>query len=184
VTPALETPRLLLRPLTLADAEQAQALFGTWEVVRHLAAAVPWPYPADGALTHYRDVLLPAAARGEAWAWSLRLRTAPEQLVGTVTLWRREEEHRGFWLGLPWQRQGLMTEACEAVTAYWFDVLGFPVLRASKASANTASRRISLRQGMRLVRTEEHDTVSGRQPAETFEITAAEWRGRRRSPAP
>ncbi len=36
-----------------------------------------------------------------------------------------------------------MTEACEAVTDFWFNTLKFPVLRAPKAAANTASRRIS-----------------------------------------
>ena len=40
VTPPLATPRLLLRPLELADAEQAQPLFAQWEVVRYLANKV------------------------------------------------------------------------------------------------------------------------------------------------
>jgi hypothetical protein len=47
----LETPRLELHPLELADAEQAQKLFPKWEVVRFLAGHIPWPYPDDGALT-------------------------------------------------------------------------------------------------------------------------------------
>jgi len=42
----LETTRLLLRPLELADAEQTQQLFPHWEIVRYLANIVPWPYPA------------------------------------------------------------------------------------------------------------------------------------------
>ena len=55
-----------------------------------------------------------------------------------------------------------MTEASEAATAYWFEALGKPVLRAPKAVANIASRNISLRGGMRLVGTEERGYVSGR----------------------
>jgi ribosomal-protein-alanine N-acetyltransferase len=39
--PTLETPRLVLRPLELADATQAQLLFPEWEVVRYLTKAVP-----------------------------------------------------------------------------------------------------------------------------------------------
>ncbi len=66
MTPTLRTARLLLRPLDLADAEQAQALFPNWKIVRHLAAVVPWPYPADGAVTFFRVVALPAVERGEA----------------------------------------------------------------------------------------------------------------------
>jgi len=74
--PVLETRRLILRPLDLADAPAVQRLFPQWEVVRHLNARVPWPYPPDGAVAHLRDVLLPTMARGEAWHWSLRLKTA------------------------------------------------------------------------------------------------------------
>ena len=47
--PSLETQRLLLCPLELADAEQTQKLFPHWEIVRYLADVIPWPYPADGA---------------------------------------------------------------------------------------------------------------------------------------
>ena len=73
-----------------------------------------------------------------------------------------------------------MTEACNAVTDFWFDTLHFPVLRAPKAVANVASRRISEKQGMRLVSTEDRDYVSGRLPSEIWEITAEEWRARKR----
>jgi RimJ/RimL family protein N-acetyltransferase len=176
--PVLETPRLVLRPLQLADADQAQLLFPRWEIVRYLAKQVPWPYPRDGAYVYYRDVALPAIARGEQWHWSLRLKTRPEDLIGAIGLMRGEKENRGFWLGLEWHGQGLMTEACDVVTTYWFDVLGFPVLRAPKAVPNTASRRISEKQGMRIIATEERDYVSGPLLAEIWEITAEEWRNR------
>lgn len=178
---ALETSRLWLRPLELGDAAQTQILFPQWEVVRFLTKAVPWPYPADGAETYYRDVALPAMERGDAWHWTLRLKTNPEQLIGCISLLRAEEENRGFWLGLPWQRQGLMSEACESVTDFWFNVLGFSVLRVPKAISNIASRRISEKQGMRVIATVERDYVGGRFPAEIWEITAEEWNGRRRA---
>jgi ribosomal-protein-alanine N-acetyltransferase len=180
MTPTLETPRLILRPLELADADQAQVLFPQWEVVRYLTHAVPWPYPQDGAYKFYRDVVLPAVERGDEWAWTLRLKHRPDQLIGAISLMRNEKDNRGFWLALPWQRQGLVSEASEVVTDYWFDVLRFPVMRVSKAVANTGSRRISEKQGMRAVATEERDYVSGRFPAEIWEITAEEWRNRKR----
>jgi RimJ/RimL family protein N-acetyltransferase len=93
---------------------------------------------------------------------------------------KAENHNRGFWLGLPWQGQRLMSEACEAVTDYWFHILRFPVLRVPKAIANEASRRISARQGMRVVSSEERDFVAGRLRAEIWEITAEQWHGRRR----
>ena len=171
----LTTPRLVLKPLELADAEQAQSLFPHWEIVRYLANVVPWPYPPDGAYRFYRDVALPAMSRGEQWHWTLRLKTSREQMIGSINLRKGEDDNRGFWIGLPWQRQGLMTEAVERITDYWFNVLGFAVLRAPKAVANQASRRISEKSGMRLIRTEEREYVSGKLMTEIWEITSDEW---------
>ena len=73
-----------------------------------------------------------------------------------------------------------MTEAVEVVTDHWLETLKFPVLRAPKAIAHTASRRISEKQGMRVVAREERDYISGRLPAEIWEITADEGRARRK----
>jgi ribosomal-protein-alanine N-acetyltransferase len=171
----LETPRLDLRPLVLADAEQVQRIFPEWDVVKFLAHHIPWPYPDDGALTYYRDKALPAMARGEEWHWSLRLKTNPAQVIGCISLLSSENNNRGFWLGVPWQRQGFMSEAVEVVTDYWFQTLGFPVMRVPKAVANTGSRRISEKNGMRIVAVEERDYVAGRFETEIWEITSREW---------
>jgi len=178
MTPELETKRLILRPLELADADQFQIYFPQWEIVRYLTNRIPWPFPADGAVTHFRDVVLPAIERGECWQWTLRLKSAPERIIGSISLELNENDNRGFWIDIPWQRQGLMTEAVEVVTDYWFETLKFPVLRAPKAIVNTASRRISEKHGMRVVVFEERDYISGRLPAEIWEITAEEWRAR------
>ena len=171
-----ETPRLLLRPLELADAPQIQEQFPQWEIVRFLLNRVPWPYPPDGAMQHLRDVALPAMERGDTWNWTLRLKTEPETIIGFITLTREGNNNRGFWLAPSHQGKGLMSEACEWANDFWFETLGFPVLRVSKAVANVASRRISEKQGMRKVGETESDYVSGRLPSEIWEITGDEWR--------
>ena len=178
MTDLLETKRLQLVPLTLRDADQIQAHFPQWEIVRMLHG-IPWPYPSDGAFTWCRDVALPQMEQGEAWHWTMRLKGQPDQVLGLISLMTGENDNRGFWVAPAWQQHGFASEAADAVTAYWFDVLKFSVLRAPKAVANVASRRISERQGMRVVRTELRDYVSGRLPAEVWEITADEWHARR-----
>lgn len=169
------TERLILSPLEIADAEQIQALFPHWEIVRYLLNRVPWPYPPDGALQFCREIALPQMERGEAWHWTLRLRAEPSQMIGLISLVKGEADNRGFWLSPPWQGQGLMSEACAWANDYWFDTLGFPVLRVAKAITNQASRRISEKQGMRNVGIGERNYVSGRLPTEIWEITADEW---------
>ena len=58
-------------------------------MVKFLATSVPWPYPADGAFTYYRDVALPAIERAEQWHWTLRLVRSPEELIGTISLFSK-----------------------------------------------------------------------------------------------
>jgi len=158
--PTLNTPRLILQPLELNDAEQLQSIFPHWEI---------------GALTYIRDKALPAMEQGIEWNWSIRPKSEPRRLIGVVSLMDQPDNNRGFWLDPVWQGNGLMMEACIAVTDYWFDVLKRPVLRAPKAVANVRSRRLSERTGMRLIKTVEYDYVSGRLPCDVWEITREEW---------
>jgi len=78
-----------------------------------------------------------------------------------------------------------MSEAVDLVTDYyWFNTLGFPVTRAPKAVENIASRRISEKNGRRIVAVEERDYGSGRFRSEIWETTSEEWRVHRaRRPA-
>jgi RimJ/RimL family protein N-acetyltransferase len=173
--PVGTTERLILRPLEMADAAQIQELFPQWEIVKYMHRRIPWPYPPDGARQFLRDIAIPQAERGYGWQWSIRLRTEPAQLMGVIGLMKDQDTNRGFWLGLPWHGLGYMSEACVWVNDFWFETLGFPVLRVAKAIANTASRRISEKQGMRIVEVVERDYVCGRVLSELWEITAEEW---------
>jgi len=176
MTPTLETARLLLKPLQLEDAEQVQRIFPQWEIVQYLNARIPWPYPPDGVRTFYLEQTLPAIEHGDEWNWTIRLKSDPDQIIGNICLVRGEENNRGFWLAPQWRNRGLMTEAVIVVNDFWFDILGFPLMRIPKAIANTASRRISEKTGMRVVGIKpEHAFVCGRLPAEIWELTADEW---------
>jgi ribosomal-protein-alanine N-acetyltransferase len=176
MTPTLETARLLLTPLRLEDAEQVQRIFPQWEIVQFLNAHVPWPFPADGVRHFYLEQALPAIERGDQWAWTIRLNTSRDQVIGAIDLIRGEENNRGFWLAPEYRNRGLMSEAVIAVNDFWFDILGFPLMRIPKAIANTASRRISEKTGMRVVALKpEHDFVCGHLPAEIWELTREEW---------
>jgi [ribosomal protein S5]-alanine N-acetyltransferase len=176
-TPTLTTPRLILRPLALADAAEVQPLFAQWEIVKQLNARVPWPFPENGVEFYYRTDALPAIARGDEWHWMLRLKDDPEtKVIGAICLVRNGNNNRGFWIAHEWQGRGLMTEAAKEVTRFWFEDLNQPVLRIKKARDNAASRAISLRQGMRCIKQTESDYVSGRLPTEIWELTAEEWR--------
>ncbi|MHB9806869.1 GNAT family N-acetyltransferase [Pantoea ananatis] len=176
MTPEILTERLILKPLTLQDADAIQVVFPQWEIVRYLIDSVPWPYPDGAARDFVANVALPAVEAGKGWFWTIRRRDAETVLIGVISLKDTPDNHRGFWLVPEWQGQGYMTEASNAVTDYGFNVLNKPVLRTPKAAANVRSVAISVKSGMRLVRTETQRYVSGEHDAELWEVTRDEWR--------
>jgi len=177
----LETTRLRLAPLSISDAPAIQRIFPQWEIVRWMDGAVPWPYPEDGAEGYLRHVALPAIEAGQAWHWSLRPRERPDLLIGVVSLMDQPDDNRGFWLAPEWQRRGLMTEASDAVTDFWFEVLGREMLRVPKAVDNPASRRISEKRGMRVIARFPRPLVSGVHDVELWEIRRDAWREQRKA---
>lgn len=76
-----------------------------------------------------------------------------------------------------------MREASNAATDYWFNSLNKRVLRAPKAALNSRSKIISESSGMRLIRTEKKEYVSGLLDSELWEITREEWNARQGSRA-
>ena len=119
--------------------------------------------------------------RGEEWHWTIRLLAQPDELIGSISLMDAVDNNRGFWLAPQWQGQGLMSEACEVVDAYWFQSLRRACMRVPKAAPNTGSRRISERGGMRLISSEEKDFVSGRFVCDLWEITREQWLTRQKT---
>src|SRR5262249_59869982 len=97
------------------------------EIGSYLSATVRGACPPDGARAFFRDDALPAVARGDQWIWTLRLRSDPDRIIGAIGLRQSDQKNRGFWIGLPWQGQGLMTEAANGATDFLFEELKVPV---------------------------------------------------------
>lgn len=175
-TPVLETARLILRPLEARDVPAIQRIFPQWEVVRHLHATVPWPYPEDGAATNMVQCL-EDRAKGEKFYWAITLKGSDE-LRGLISLWAFDparRDSRGFWLDPLLHGQGLMTEAANAVTGYAFETLGYPCLYLTNSTANRASGRIKEKQGAVRAYVEPHDFVSGPGERQVWLLTRESW---------
>lgn len=176
-TPVLETERLVLRPLRLEDAPAVQRHFAHWNIVRHLVATVPWPYPEDGAQSNVRECL-EQRARGEWFFWALTLRGGNDELIGRLDL--RPDAGvgamRGFWIAQEYWGQGLMTEAADAANAYVFQVLDWPFIEVTTNAANLASQRIKEKQGFSLVRMGRGEYLEGARGRAFWRLTQEEWR--------
>ena len=177
-TPVLQTPRLWLCPPSPADIPAVQRRFPQWSVVEFLSAAVPWPYPADGAETNM-DEVLKHLAEGSMSHWSLFLKDGgPGEMIGRISLWPddgKRRDMRGFWLDPGFRGRGLMTEAANAVTDYALRELAWPRLWLSNAQPNAGSARVKERQGARLVDSESAQYVSGEFPRQVWLIEREAW---------
>lgn len=176
-TPTLETDRLVLRPISLDDAPAIQKHFNNWEIIQHLGLAVPWPYPNDGAETWIRDAMLPKIKNGDTHAWVLTEREGDQQAIG-VLHYRKELEsagNRGFWLAVPYQGKGYMTEAVTALNDFLFFELGVKRYEVCNAKSNIASRRVKEKTGAIFVRYGNCPHHSGDKTSEHWEITYENW---------
>ena len=78
-TPILQTERLILRPIALEDAPSVQKYFNKWNIIRNLAAVVPWPYPDNGAETFIREQCFPQMEVGTSFIWGIVPKAGPNE---------------------------------------------------------------------------------------------------------
>ncbi len=178
--PILDTPRLRLRPLRLADAPRIQELFPQWDVLEFMAAAIPWPYPEDGA-RQFIESVLPKIEAGTQYDWAITLKAAGDDLlIGSIGLYPEGADNRGFWLGRGYHRQGLMTEAMAAVNDFAFEVLGMPHLTLNNAEPNQGSHRLKEISGAKIIAVNDDvPYVGGRFRQVQWRLTREDWESHR-----
>ena len=174
--PNIQTKRLTLKAVTEDDIPSYEKHFIDYEVIRHLALEIPWPYPADGVEEFVNQQIIPNQGH-DKWVWGIYLQQHPDELIGVVDLWRNgNPEHRGFWLGKAFWNQGFMTEAATAINDFAFEELGFEKLVFSNAKGNVQSRRIKEKTGAKLIGVEPAlfvDPVYSEH--EIWELTKQDW---------
>jgi RimJ/RimL family protein N-acetyltransferase len=145
------TPRLLLRPFTPDDFDDAYAFHARPDVVRYLY----WEPPTA---EEFRD-LLARKAQGQGFAREgdrLNLAVVPHdvgRVIGDVSLAWRSAAHRqgeiGFVLHPDQQGHGYAAEAARALLQIGFAGLGLHRIVGRLDARNTASARVLERLGMR-----------------------------------
>jgi RimJ/RimL family protein N-acetyltransferase len=149
---ALETDRLTLRPLTLADLDEMATLFGDAEGLRL------WGPPFDRAETRaWIERNLARYARDGFGRCAVILRSTGE-LVGDCGLIATEVEgtpevELGWIVRRSHWGQGLATEAGSAWLSYAFWTLRLGRVVSMIVKPNTASRRVAEKLGMSVERT-------------------------------
>jgi [ribosomal protein S5]-alanine N-acetyltransferase len=149
---ALETGRLMLRPLSQDDAPSITALVNDWDVARSMLV-IPHPYElkhaTDWIATHAEGL---AAGREIHWGITKRDDAGNAgELLGVIGVHVQRLHHRagfGYWLGKAHWGQGYATEAVTAVVRYCFESLSINRLWAEHFPDNPASGRVLEKAGL------------------------------------
>jgi RimJ/RimL family protein N-acetyltransferase len=176
--PTLHTERLILRPFTLADADNVQRLASAWEVA-DTTLNIPHPYP-DGAAAQWIGTHPANFEAGTSVTFAIVLRDS-NTLCGAIGLGIHRKHVRaemGYWLGVPFWNGGIVTEAARGVLRYGFDTLNLHRIYAFHFARNPASGRVMQKIGMRYEGTlRHHDRKDDHwEDLVSYGILADEWR--------
>ena len=147
--PTLQTERLILRSLTLEDAEDVQRLAGERDVASTLIR-IPHPYE-DGMAEEWIRSCYDTFEKKEGLHFAITLKTE-RNFIGVIGLeFEREHERAelGYWIGKPYWNLGYTTEAAKLVVAHGFQVLKLNRIYAYYFTRNPASGRVLEKIGMR-----------------------------------
>jgi 8-oxo-dGTP diphosphatase len=198
----LQSERLALRRLTMADADTIARLVDDWDIIKNLSDA-PYPYP-HGLAQRW----IQSTQRGIDERQDFALAIAPknmDQPIGAVLLRQSQAEppvidgeaqpsmnsaEIGYWIGRAYWGQGFAPEAVARVVRFGFDELGLDRIWGAVLVDNVASCRVLERSGFSRLGEAEYDfparggmrrvylyaldcrTLASRRPAKTVLVSA------------
>ena len=172
--PTLHTARLVLRPFTRDDIPALVPLIGAREVAA-TTRSIPHPYTVADAEKYI-------AESGQHGEINLAIvRQADAQLIGGGILRPEEKDANaevGYWIAVPYWRNGFASEAAQALVQYAFETLQVHRVYAYHSSNNPASGRVLQKLGMKHEGTmRQHQRKWGEYlDIEVYGILRKEWR--------
>lgn len=146
--PTVDTPRLVLRKMTMLDAQDMFEYSRDPEVSRH----VLWDaHRSVQDARAYLRFILRQYRNNDPSSWGIELRETG-QLIGTIGYmwWNREYRSAevGYSLARAQWNKGLMTEALRAAIDFGFEEMQLNRIEAQHETTNPASGRVMEKVGM------------------------------------
>lgn len=146
--PHIETERLLLRPLEVADTADFFDYARREETSRYLLWS---PHSCPRYTRAYLQMIGRFYRKGQFWDWAV-VEKSSGKMIGTCGFTRIEEKHHlgevGYVLNPDYHQRGYATEAVQAVIAFGFEKLGLYRIEGRYMVENLPSRRVMERCGM------------------------------------
>jgi len=147
--PTLETARLRLRPYTMEDIPAWLPLIGAREVAA-TTLRIPHPYEESMA-REFIAMTIRENESGQCVRLCVTIRESGA-ICGGVGMQVEAAHNRaelGYWIGVPFWRNGYATEAASAVVRYGFETLKLHRIYASYFPGNAASKNVLEKVGMK-----------------------------------
>ena len=148
VFPVLETARLILKEITLDDAEALYEIRKNPYVMRYIDRPIPSSIDEVIDLIEKMKVM---KENGEGISWGIFLKENPNLQIGNIGYFRSMPEHFraeiGYMLIPSEHRKGIMFEAMQKVLEYGFNVMKLHSVEAHINALNDASANILVKAG-------------------------------------
>ena len=179
--PPLETKRLLLRKLTMRDADDIYAYSKDPQVALH----VLWDHHTSiGESKAYIRYMIRKYRQNEPSSWGIELKSTG-QIIGTIGyMWYQRDNNAcevGYSLSRAHWNQGIMTEALQSVINYSLGELNLHRVEAQFEVSNPASGAVMEKAGMTY-----EGTLRGRLynkgkyvDVSVYSVLREEWRNRK-----
>ena len=148
-TKELETDRILLRRISVDDAEK---MYNNWASDPEVSKYVTWPTHKDINVT--KDLLKMWEAEytnSSCYRWCVVLKENNEP-IGTIDVVKSEDSYEiaeiGYCISKEYWGKGIMTECAKRVLKFLFEEVGYNRIQATHALENPASGRVMQKIGM------------------------------------
>ncbi|WP_000443768.1 GNAT family N-acetyltransferase [Streptococcus sp. oral taxon 058] len=158
--PSIETERLLLRPVTLDDAEAMFEYASDRENTRYT-------FPTNQSLEETKNNIAQFYLANPLGRWGIELKSSG-QFIGTIDLHKIDTVLKkaaiGYIINKKYWKQGLTTEATRAVIELAFEKIGMNKLTALHDKDNPASGKVMEKSGMRFSHEEPYARMDKKEP--------------------
>jgi len=148
--PALETSRMILRPIELTDAESIFAYAKNPNVCKYTL----WEahQSIEDSLNYIKEYIFDYYSKGVPEPLGITMKKNPQKVIGTVGCFWTSKQAKAmelaYAIGEEYWGQGLVAEASEAVMAYCFKEFSLKRIQARCKVENKASARVMEKIGM------------------------------------
>lgn len=156
----IETERLILRPVTLEDAEDMFLYASDEENIR-------WTFMVNQSIDDTKNNIASLYLANPLGRWGIELKETGK-LIGTIDLLKIEEKvgraEVGYTLNKEYWNQGYMTEAVKTIVKVFFEELEMNCLFARHDKENPTSGRVMQKAGLRFSHEEPYAKIDPKVP--------------------